>query len=241
MKKLISILLLSGIMLSLSGCVSQKDYKDLEKRVEYLEQQQNTAQSTTIETTNIIQTSSIDETTESTIISNEKDTYWSLEGMTAEEIYAECKEIFNTIPKQGGKTLDEYFDCLKYKPNNRDLTIWSFDDYDNDKNDYYKNHIWILQIHGLQEEMDGTIGYKNKDSDSGLWVSTSIKLRVSDYNIVKQIYDLRCSEFSNVRREENGTSWYAYANNPQSEFILISVTKDDNSGGYIIEMTDYCI
>lgn len=169
MKKLISILLLGGIVLSLSGCVSQKDYKDLEKRVAQLEQKQNIPQQTNI-TKNIQQTNE----TEISTATNIDNAIWTLDNMSTDDIYTELINISKCI--KTGDTKENILKKLKIIPEYTSDTDFNLK-YSSDN-----DCISRINLQGVIVEMDNTYTVKN----NGL---VYIYFNISDYNTASTLYD----------------------------------------------------
>ena len=167
MKKLISILLLGGMVLSLSGCISQKDYKDLERRVSNLEQKVGIVEtSNNNQATQNNQTSNIEETTIE--INNN---IWSLEGMTSNEIFDECITLTKYI--KTGDIQDNIISNFKVTP-----------EYINEASFSFTNNTNCIQriYYEAIREMNDTYTVKNTSK-------CTINLNISDYNLAVELYD----------------------------------------------------
>lgn len=254
MKKIVSIILASILALSLCACntVSREEYEDLNARVSALEQQANNGNTNSLaETTN-----SVDpvETTESVIVpetTSQVSSNYTLEGMTAEEIYAECQKIFQTIPQTNGMTISEYYSCLEYAPNTTGpvelgFPCWTFDGYEYN----IMNCIRAIEVSGLTEQMDGTVVYSaGNNGDSGLYIYTTVYINLTDYETASAVYNLMISDskYSGAIQSNNqaGTTWYTSAQSPAGSAWavaeLFKLTDPDGNDYYSLVLTDLVV
>lgn len=232
--KLISLVLVGCVVLT--GCSSSSsEYDDLERRISVLESQVSSLSAEETQTNNTettIAETTIDETTndsESIIQTSEKTYIYSLENMTASEIYYECMKIFDTISHSQGMTIDEYYDSLSAKSDGAYFPDFSFH-----TSDSGSDYIQSIRCQGLAIQMDNTVGNEN-DGDSGLWIWMTISLNISDYDKAKEVYELMTTAYNVSRNEQEGSTWKTYAENPQSEFCFL--TMRNNGSSYDIEFT----
>ena len=215
MKKIVSILMSSALLLSVVGC-SDNRYDDLERRVSALEEQMAETEESK-ESEDVIITPLASETvisSELTVVTEPEYQVYSLEGMTSEEIYNLL--ISFTAGINTGDTLDNYSDRFSVEPSSIYNYNYSFDTTD------ASNYISTVQVN-VQTEMDGTITVKDNSS-----VYTSLYL--NDYTTASDLYDLLYQHYYNsygdtvqyVDDVRSGTSWesvveyfsiYMYANN----------------------------
>ncbi len=231
MKRAICICLLSSIVLT--GCVSKADYEQLEERVSKLEQEQSRInESTTTTSTSETSTASELETSENNTETSDQESSsnYSLEGLSAEEIYAECKSIYQTIVGCSGMTKEDYLTL--FKCHSADFSGFYFDgeaDYTID------NCITSICPDRVYEEMDGTVDYK------GL-LFIKINLRISDYKTAVDFYNLVVSDdkYKNdiYFNYQEGTRWSASINDDvYGYWSLIEMGKVDNA--YYFTIQDY--
>lgn len=254
MKKIVSTILASALALSLCACntVSREEYEALNSRVSALEQQANNGDTNTpVETTNPINPVETTESASTTETTSQVSNNYTLEGMTAEEIYAECQKIFQKIPQTKGMTISEYYSCLGYTPTNLDdpynntVPNWTFagDDYSNN----IMNCISRIEVSGLKEQMDGTIGYSVGDNgDSGLWIYTSIYINLTDYETASAVYNLMTadSKYTITQNNQTGTTWYANAQSSTDYWQVAWLEKRTDANGndyYRLTLTDLLV
>lgn len=228
MKRAICICLLSSIVLT--GCVSKADYEQLEERVSKLEQEQsriNESTTTTSETSTATDPSISESDTEAS--NQESSTNYSLEGMSAEEIYAECKSIYQTIVGCSGMTKEDYlklFNC-RYA----DISGFYFDGYEEYE---VVDCVSSIYVDNIYEEMDGTVDYKET-------ICIRIDFRISDYQTAVDFYNLVVSDekYKNDinSNSQEGTSWGATVNDAAYGYSpLIDMRKANN--GYYFTIQD---
>lgn len=99
---------------SISGCVTQKEYDDLEKRLTAVEERLNISNENPI----AIEDSSISngEINQNDVESAASDEYiYVIDDMSVDEIVEECFYYFNNLPSEG-QSFDEYEKTLKVQP-----------------------------------------------------------------------------------------------------------------------------
>ena len=207
MKRAICICLLSSIVLT--GCVSKADYEQLEERVSKLEQEQsrvNESTTTTSETSMATDPSISESDTETS--KQGSSTNYSIEGMSAEEIYAECKSIYQTLSGCSGMTKDEYMYLLKVS------SVDSYGDYNFYYDGYYDETITdcitYVYFDGVTEQMNGTI-----ECVDNPWMT--VYMRISDYQTAVAFYNLIASDkYKDIiaSNDQEGTSWSAQVRAP---------------------------
>lgn len=234
MKRAICICLLSSIVLT--GCISKADYEQLEERVSKLEQEQsriNESTTTTPETSAVADPSISESDTEA---SNQKSsTNYSIEGLSAEEIYAECKSIYQTIAGSSGITKEEFMDLYDSSP---DYLPFVFDGFDDDT---INDCIISIRSDGITEQMDGTIICSEN-------LLVTICLRLSDYKTAEAFYNIVVSEASSnekykdyvISNYQEGTNWSASVNSADGWTYrqIINLEKRNNSYYIRIDIVD---
>jgi outer membrane murein-binding lipoprotein Lpp len=201
MKRAICVCLLSSIVLT--GCVSKADYEQLEERVSRLEQEQsriNESTTTTPETSAVADPSISESDTEAS--NQESSTNYSLEGMSAEEIYAECKSIYQTLSGCSGMTKDEYMRLLNVPSNELYWPHFYFDGY---YDETITDCITCVYFDGVTEQMNGTMECVDNPP-------MTVYMRISDYQTAEAFYNLIVSDKYKdiiVSNDQEGTSWSA--------------------------------
>ncbi len=230
MKRAICICLLSSIVLT--GCVSKADYEQLEERVSRLEQEQsriNESTTTTSKTSTVADPSISESDTEAS--NQESSTNYSLEGLSAEEIYAELQSIYQTLSGCSGMTKEEYMLLFNDSPDNSNFQYFRFEGY---YDSTISDCIDEICPEGIYEQMDGTV-----DRQETLWVQ--IDLCISDYETAVDFYNLFVSnekyKENMLSNSQDGTNWVAVAIFEQYCFTLIEMRKIDN--GYYFIIRDY--
>lgn len=252
MKKIISTILASALALSLCACntVSREEYEALNSRVSALEQQANNGDTnTTVETTNPVNPVETTESASTTETTSQVSNNYTLEGMTAEEIYAECQKIFQKIPQSNGMTISDYYSCLDYAPvtveGYSEIPNWTFAG--NDYASNIKNCISRIEVSGLKEQMDGTIVYSVGDNgDSGLWIYTTIYITLADYETASAVYNLMTadSKYTVTANNQTGTTWYANAQSSYGDWEIARLEKRTDSNGneyYRLTLSDLLV
>lgn len=155
-------------------------------------------------------------------------TVYSLEGMSAEEIYAECMMIIDTVMNSPGKTIDEYYDSLKAVSLDKDFPKFSFSRQPIDC--VYE----ISSKRGLILQPDDTVAFEN-NGDSGYWVFITVNLSISNSEKAKEVYDLFSTTYIVTKSSQDDDYWETYGENPQGPFCFLSMKY--NGSAYEIEYT----
>ena len=223
MKKIVSILMSSALLLSVVGC-SDNRYDDLERRVSALEEQIAETEERE-ESNDVIITQPASETvisSELTVVTEPEYQVYSLEDMTSEEIYNLL--ISFTADVNTGDTLDNYPNRFSVEPSSFYGYSYNFITTD------ASNYIYSVQVN-VQTEMDGTITVNNSS-----YVYTTLYL--NDYTTASDLYDLLYQHYYNsygdtvqyVNDDRSGTSW-----NSDIGYFSISMYVDDY-GNYQLQM-----
>ena len=232
MKRAICICLLSSIVLT--GCVSKADYEQLEERVSRLEQEQsriNESTTTTPETSTVADPSISESDTEAS--NQESSTNYSLEGMSAEEIYAECESIYQTLSGCSGMTKDEYMHLLKVSSADPYGYYFHFDGY---YDETITDCITCVYFDGVTEQMNGTI-----ECVDNPWMT--VYMRISDYQTAEAFYNLIVSDKYKdiiVSNDQEGTGWSAQVRAPDgyNTWTVLELAKINDAYSITIKIRD---
>ena len=255
MKNLLSLIAIC-FCLSLTGCVSDSEFKALEDRVSSLEEQLEKSTAVSVTETGataisnagsqsnkveLYDTEAISEST-SDIGENTHGSYtYCIDKLSNDSVVAECEYYFNNAPAQGD-SFDTYYSKLKATPVKR------FDDngvnclfYDIVQDEHPSNHDYItaISIPGSQTEMDGSIGYQ------GNQYSVHVSMIIQDYEraafIYDKLYDIIVNEhYTDINDKRDSTNWRSTAmfwDTDSGAFgvTFLSMTKQDF--GYELEAT----
>lgn len=215
----------------LSGCVSEKEYRDLTSRVEYLESLHGVGNSShpVAETTETSAKPSAKDNVKENVDEGLDDYFlYYVDNMTAEEIASECEYYFTNMPYKG-ETYEEYESTLKVAPYKASAADYQYQllykfytsDYDYDVRIPEKDAIKAIRISGVEPQMDGTIGFGTNSYNPK--VTVSVELWISDYEKAAKVYDLIFNYSSpNYQADESAhfygdqlvdsretTTWYA--------------------------------
>ncbi len=204
----------------LSGCVSKSEFEALEKRVTELEQQNYTNRESQIENNNN-QDNNLTEFT------------YSIDNLSAEEVVSECKYYYENSPKQGEK-YENYFSCVKADPTyTSDDGLFDIYFRSLSPNTFANNDVITrILFSGLQQEMDGTIGY------SGNTYYVEVDLIIQDYEkastIYNQLYTIIVDEnYTDIQDNRSSTYWSSYAmfcdtDNSAIGISFLEMTKEED-------------
>ena len=239
-KCILSLLLIISIMFM--GCVSDSDYKALEQRVSYLEQQLGVSTGNESGTNpDVAITSNSDNANKEPDKSEEPFSYY-IDNLSDDQVVAECKYYFENIPSQG-ESFDSYYSKLKATP------VSASTDYGVGAKFYGSNiyevtshdAITEISIAGSQTEMDGTIGYSTN------YYGVQIKMIIQDYNraanIYDQLYNIIVDEnYRDIDDRRDSTNWQAYGiiyHDGSWGFDVPFMNMDKRENGYHIEAIYY--
>lgn len=252
MKKSMIGVISSILILSLTGCVSDKEYKDLEARVSYLESQLGVDNSNSEANQNADESDAdaneenVDSTASDSDESQKEAYTYYIDSLSTDEIVSACEKISVNIPSQG-QTYESYLSSF-------DATPVTYSEYENfeggainilfrDENNYEqptRDAILEVDVEGVQKEMDGTIGH------AGSYYQISTDMVILDYDKAVEIYDklfnsavLR-SNISDINDDRASTSWKAschfqVSSNSGYGFDYVSMNK--LADGYRIKAT----
>lgn len=236
-KKIMATLLLSSLILT--GCSNDKKYEDLERRVSTLEKRVGIVEtSNNTQATQNNQTSNIEETTSSQY----QGIYtYSLEGMSNDEIIAECTKYFNMIPQMEGKTIEDYYNFFEHDKCFGEDYFPSRTFAGNYANSPEIDCVISINGSGLYEQMDGTFGLYDT-------YNISICLFIKDFNKAQDLYDkgfnyLKSNcQVHDINDDRDGVDWEAQAwfdtsSNSSSGIDLCSMQKGNE--GYFITFNYY--
>ena len=234
-KKIVSLAMCGVLSLGCIGCASKSDYDALEQRVSALESKVGIPTDPTVYYGAFVpETSEVYESSETSNASaNQNSSDFSLEGMSAEEIYAKCRYIFNVIPKTPGMTTEEYSQCLGYNDCQCNFPNFSM------RGTPSNNCILNIEVTGLRKEMDGTVGCSSGNGDSGLWIKTTICMKIADYETAKAVYELMLADYKNASDTREGTCWVAEVADPQSYHCVAYMIMDGDN--YSLWLTDLVV
>jgi hypothetical protein len=176
MKRFVSVVLIIGMIVSVTSCVSQAQYDELEQRVASLESQVNATASS--ETDAIAGTSENATEAVESVSSN----VWSLDGMTSDEI---ANLIFDltAIPEEGS-SVDDYLVRIQASPEESySASSFTFTDCYSDQTNDASNYIIYLSS-GIDYNMDGTIHIPTDQ-----YIAPQITLSFSDFETASSVYN----------------------------------------------------
>ena len=236
MKKVL-VMFLSCILLS--GCVSNSEFRELEQRVSYLEDQLGTYESYDYD-------SREDEAVENVQDDKSSDSSYSyyIDELSDSEVLEECKYYFYNIPTQG-ESFEDYYSSLRATPVN------TFEDfgvecqfYDNRINNEPTDRdvLTDIRIPGTQAEMDGSIGY-NTDH-YGVTISMIIKDYDRAANIYDGLYEIIVNDYYyDINDRRDSTSWRTSAMFLKGEtlggFGVDVLSMEKGSNGFKLTATYY--
>ncbi len=225
---------------SLSGCVKESDFKELEDRVSQLEakideketEENNIVHSNDLNTNNEVtnnEQASLESVQDSSLYS------YVISDKTPEEIKSIVFELIDHLPNSGD-TIEIYNDSFDVKPCSAELSEY----YDLGYTcKYFKGDsinspdsdiIAGLQIIGIYKEMNGTLGVR--DSRESI-----VSLAIIDYDRAEKIYDVLYEELKGMDRSsvdgKKGTFWSCYGKNSATG-EQIDVSMSDQGYGYFL-------
>ena len=222
-KRFLSLLLLGSV--AITGCSSTTNV-ETESSITSIEESSSEVPTTTESSVEITETTTVETTTvtETTM----DPTVYSLEGMSAEEIYAECEMIIDTVMSSPGKTVDEYYDSFKAASQDKDFPNFSFSRAPIDC------ICGISSRRGLILQSDDTVAFE-ETWDTPLWVWVTVNLSINDYEKATETYDLLSATYKVSKSTQEDDYWESYAENPQGPFCFLSMKKTGDA--YDIEYT----
>lgn len=222
-KRFLSLLLLGSV--AITGCSSTTNV-ETESNITSIEESSSEVPTTTESSVEITETTTVETTTvtETTM----DPTVYSLEGMSAEEIYDECMMIFDTVMNSPGKTIDEYYDSFKAVSQDKDFPSFSF------SRESIDCIYGISSRRGLILQPDDTVAFE-ATGDSPLWVWVTVNLSINDFEKAKELYDLLSTTYIVTKSTQEDDCWETYGENPQGPFCFLSMKY--NGSAYEIEYT----
>lgn len=233
MAKRYLILLIAAVMLLTVGCVSDKEYKELEERVSFLESLHGVSH-------NDIP----DETEQSEDVSSMQsvstDNYiYDISSLSTDEIVKDCMYYFGLYPSQG-QFVDDFEKSLKLSPASRQFDVSTEGQYYYSKGYYfyyYKSSndttpthdaICSIFIGGLKNEMDGSIGIVS-DSERNNYPAIDLQIYIINYDRAAELYE-KLSEslkpyYSSSKDSREGTYWSCKAGNLYDSYTFLSMEK----------------
>ncbi len=225
----------------LAGCVSEREYAELESRVKKLEEIINvdslqddslTKPDLNITTSN----SAIEEKDDSEEIQSSY-TY-SIGNLSNEEVIKECQYYYENVPYQG-EPYDEYYKTLKVPPvrTYEEFGVnCQFYDSANSFDNPEQDVITDIRIQNSQTEMDGTIGY------TGYYYTVIVEMIIKDYDRAANIYDglynlIISDDYSEIEDDRSSTTWrsfgmFRYIDNAATGSWFLTMEKQDK--GFVI-------
>lgn len=212
MKRVLATVLTVGMLFPIAGCVSQKQYDELEQRVAALENDRNNTStvdsiSPTTEIVSNTDASAIDETEEST--PEEVAGIYSLDDMSSEEI-VNLILTYVATPSEGS-TDDDFVARFPDDPYGSfssgngggiDFPSGTYRD-----TVYASNYIDYVQWY-YSYNMDGTIMIDNSNS------LISVMVRISEYDKAVAIYEalseVAYATYGDLQESEDGSHWGLY-------------------------------
>ncbi len=233
----ITILTMLGILLI--GCSSSDKIKDLEKRVEHLENillenysQMDVNMSLTDSSDYQTQVETYDENeqvhNESIVFDNAStdgfEYSFSLDGFSNERIIQLCDQVFSIVPYDG-QSYEEYRQSLLVQPVSFDeppsLKFYYVSPYQHENMNCEKNAVLSVEVIGTYMEMNGTIGC---GGNTGNYKTMTIELIINEFEKASEIYgglsELLSPPFRNhgreVKEERGSDIWQSYGWLPMS-------------------------
>ena len=185
MRKRMVLLTFLVVSLCVTACVSDAEYKALEGRVAYLEEQLAAKEASTI-----VKAESFSDQKEDSeeLVTSETAYTYRIDDLSDQKVVEECQYYFNNIPYQG-ESYDDYMATLKATPVNsqNDYGV-AYRFYENsiDDRSIDCDAITDIGVIGTQTEMDGSIGYSNN------YYGVSVKMTIRDYDRAANIYAMLC-------------------------------------------------
>ena len=240
MRKRVVLLTFLVVSFCMTGCVSDAEYKALEGRVSYLEEQLATKDSSTTVKAESIR-SQMEEPEE--LETSETAYTYRIDDLSDQNVVEECQYYFNNIPYQG-ESYDDYMATLKATPVNsqNDYGV-AYRFYENsiDNRSINCDAITDIGVIGTQTEMDGSIGYSSN------YYGVSVKMTIREYdraaNIYALLYDVIVDEnYKEINDTRDSTIWsanamYYYTDSSAMGVEFMSMSKE--SSGYILSATYY--
>jgi len=205
MRKRVVLLTFLVVSFCMTGCVSDAEYKALEGRVAYLEEQLAAKEASTI-----VKAESFSDQKEDSeeLVTSETAYTYRIDDLSDQKVVEECQYYFNNIPYQG-ESYDDYMATLKATPVNsqNDYGV-AYRFYENsiDDRSIDCDAITDIGVIGTQTEMDGSIGYSNN------YYGVSVKMTIRDYDRAANIYAMFYNtdsgalgvEFMSMSKESSG-------------------------------------
>lgn len=230
MKKIISILLLSTLILS--GC-SDKDNKDDE------------IQSFDPSLFEVVGDAGEDGDYESSITSQDIQSTqynytWSLTDLSVEDITNECINLYTNLQNSDGCTIDQYYEVFGHDRAVETDSLSQWFTTSGRENLAEIDCITYIGVAGITQQMNDTITVENP-------FRIHISMFISDYDKAEQLYqafyDYSQANYSDVTDDRDGTDWHAsgYVVDQSNDYFSSSysfefLSMEKQSNGYSIRV-----
>lgn len=236
------IICLTIVLLLCTSCgkeeyVSREEYNNLASRVELLEKKMElltpTSESDSKPSSSVVQTEVKNEEE-----SKDSEHRYSLDDMTAEDMYREIISIITNEPYDG-QTYENYKESFRVIPSQMegyDDLHYSFVDYNDYGSYWYLNSSYIesFYIRGPYKKMDGTIGMELAEDQ---YFSYNLQFVVNDYEKAVALYDLLVEytkglgyenfEDSRVTSEWRANAHFKITDHSSMGVSPVTMTRDD--------------
>ncbi len=193
-RKILAALILLSLCMPVSGCVSDKEYENLEKRVTYLENLSGASNSVSVDNSETGPTDNDNSDANNTeptaeVSSQEPEFYYYVDELSAEEVAAEVESLLDNKPYKG-QSFEDYGNGFNAKVR-VDQSINYFGPYYFYSDGYDgvpdKDAITQIDLGGVSPQMDGTIGFEDLDGEK--YVDVKVYIAIYDYDKAEKTYD----------------------------------------------------